>query len=244
MNKLLFTIKTFFIAKEDKDFFLYLYKTIGFCPKNLSIYKTCFVHRSASPHTKRNGCNERLEFLGDSILGSITADYLYTQFPDEKEGLLTKRRSLIVNRKNLNQIGNNLRLQKYLAARIPHLKQNDAIGNCLEALVGAIYKDLGYKKTRIFVVDKIIKPFTDFSTLPSEDTNYKSLIIQRCQQEKKRWYFSTELISPDGKIPSFRAEFFVDDEKIAEATGKSKKDAEQLASKKALKSLEDIEVYR
>ena len=244
MNNLLFTIKTFFIAKEDKEFFLYLYQTIGFCPKNLSIYKTCFVHRSASPHTKRNGCNERLEFLGDSILGSITTDYLYTQFPAEKEGMLTKRKAFIVNRKNLNQIGNSIHLQKYLVARIPHLRQNDAIGNCLEAFIGAIYKDLGYKKTRVFVIDKIIKPFTDFTTLPSENTNYKSLIIQRCQQEKKRWSFNTEQISQEGNTPSFKSELTIDDEKIAVATGKSKKDAEQIASRKALKTLEDIEVYR
>ena len=235
MNKLKFHIKLLFLPKEDKELFSFIYKTIGFCPLNLALYKVCFTHRSSSKAIK-TGCNERLEFLGDAILSSIVADYLFDLYPEAKEGNLTEMRSKIVNRKRLNAIGSEMRLQKYLLARIPNLRQNDAIGNCLEAFIGTMYKDLGYKKTKKYVISKIILPHINKETLPIINTNYKSKIYQYVQKEKIELHFVTEPVEQSNR-QVFKSEVYINNEKISEGIGRSKKDAEQLASKLALKTL-------
>lgn len=236
MNKILLTLKSLFVSEEDKELFYYLYTTLGFVPKNLEIYKLCFIHKSSS-FLYNKGCNERLEFLGDAILDSITADYLYKKFPNEDEGVLSQMRSRIVNRKNMNDIGVDLKIQKHLNARIPHLKQNDAMGNCLEALIGAIYIDGGYKKAKLFVENKIIKQHVNVKKLPNVNTNYKSLLLQHCQKQKKKLEYKTLPTENNGKNPAFSSEIFIETQSICSAIGTSKKNAEQMAAKIALKKL-------
>ncbi|MBR5433347.1 MAG: ribonuclease III [Bacteroidales bacterium] len=235
MNKFLFRIKLLFIPKKDRDFATYLYNTLGFAPKNIDLYRLCFIHRSSS-YVYKYGSNERLEFLGDAILDGIVADYLYMKFPNAKEGNLTQMRSTIVNRKNLNNIGIDLRLQKYILARIPNLKKNDAIGNCLEALIGTIYKDRGYRKAKEFVVNRIIYQHTNIQTLPDDNTNYKSTLLQYCQKKKLLLEYQTEQVeNQENKKPIFKSQILINDAVVSQATGPSKKSAEQAAAKIALK---------
>lgn len=235
VNNLLLKVKLLFVPKDEKDLFSFVYNTTGFFPKNLKYYSTCFVHKS-SPNARKSGHNERLEFLGDAILGSVTADYLFVKFPKEHEGNLTEMRSKMVNRKKLNQIGLDLHLHKYLCARVPQLKHNDAIGNCLEAFIGAMYKDLGYKKTKQFIVEKIITDHNNIRKLSSNTTNYKSEIIQYCQKNRLNYAFTTESVQTSPS-PLFKCELFINEEKISEAIGHNKKEAEQLASKYANKTI-------
>ncbi|MCQ2960558.1 MAG: putative dsRNA-binding protein [Bacteroidales bacterium] len=201
----------------------------------MELYKLCFIHKS-SLKTAQFGCNERLEFLGDAILDSVTADYLYIKFPNEKEGVLSEMRSRIVNRRNMNCIGIDLQLQKHLLARIPHLKQNDAIGNCLEALIGAIYKDRGYKKAKEFIINRIIQQHTNIKQLPKNETNSKSSLQIYCQRDKLSLTYNTYQIEGE-KFPFFKSEVIINNNIISEATGKSKKIAEQAAAKLAIKAL-------
>lgn len=238
MSKLYFHLKLFFVAPKDKELFSYIHNKFGFVPKDLSLYQLCFIHKSSSQAIKL-GCNERLEFLGDAILDSVTADYLYNLYPNEKEGSLTEMRARIVNRKNLNSIGIDLELHRHILAKIPQLKHNDAVGNCLEALIGAIYEDQGYKVAKHFIIEKIIRPHINIKQLPKNDTNFKSRVIQFCQRNKMSYEFNTTQI--DGaKFPTFNCEIIVNGEKIAEATAKSKKSAEQNAANKAIKPLKTM----
>ncbi len=234
MNKLHYHFKLLFTSDCDKEFFVYVYNTLGFCPKNLAIYKQSFTHKSSTKSSKQ-GCNERLEFLGDAILGSVVADYLYDNFPKENEGFLSTLRSNIVNRQSMNKIGLELQLQRNLQAQIPNLSRNDAIGNCLEAFIGAIYEDLGYKKAKEFIIKKIILPhISEKKNIKNNcESNHKSLLLQYCQRTKLKLEYKTEAIST-GKTPLFLAEVYIDGNKISEAKGKSKKIAEQAAAKIAL----------
>ena len=146
-------------------------------------------------------------------------------------------RSNIVKRKRLNDIAIEMKLQKHIWARIPNLKQNDAMGNCLEAFIGTMYKDLVYRKTKKYVISKIILPHINKETLPIINTNYKSKLYQYVQKKKLELQLVSEPISQSNR-QAFKAEIFINNEKISEGVGRSKKDAEQLASKNAMKILQ------
>ncbi|MCQ2607626.1 MAG: ribonuclease III [Bacteroidales bacterium] len=236
MNKLHYHFRLLFTSDNDKELFVFVYNTLGFCPKNLNIYKQSFTHKSVAKGSIKE-CNERLEFLGDAILGSVVADYLYDNFPKENEGFLSNLRSNIVNRQSMNKIGLELQFQRNLHAQIPNLSRNDAIGNCLEAFIGAIYEDLGYKKAKEFIIKKIILPHINEkkNLRNNTESNYKSLLLQYCQRTKVNLEYKTEPIL-SGKTPMFHAEIYINGNKISEAKGKSKKIAEQAAAKIALNS--------
>jgi len=237
VNKLHYHLRLLFTSDSDKEFFIFVYNILGFCPKNLTVYKQSFTHKSA----KGNECNERLEFLGDAILGSVVADYLYDNFPKENEGFLSTLRSNIVNRQSMNKIGLELHLQRNLCAQIPNLSKNDAIGNCLEAFIGAIYKDLGYKKAKEFIIKKIILPHINEKKNLKNNcaSNHKSLLLQYCQRTKQNLEYKTVSIATD-KMPLFLAEVYIDGNKISEAKGRSKKIAEQAAARIALSSKKSL----
>lgn len=166
--------------KEDGDFFAGMSNILGFKPKKLPIYKKAFLHRSANvKDAKGMPMNyERLEFLGDSMLGTIISKYLYTEVPTGDEGYLTKMRSKIVSREHLNELGKDLNLIKYVESRIPKSNFGDNIhGNVFEALVGAIYLDRGYKYCEKFISEKVIDPYVDIEQLEGKVISYKSLVL-------------------------------------------------------------------
>ncbi|NNL00781.1 MAG: ribonuclease III [Eudoraea sp.] len=229
-------------SKEDGDFFLGISNILGFKPKKLNVYKKAFLHRSANKRDK-NGLPlnyERLEFLGDSMLGTIISRYLYNEVPNGDEGYLTKMRSKIVSRKHLNELGKDLNLISYVESRIPKSHFGDNIhGNVFEALIGAIYLDRGYKYCEKFINDRVIEPYVDIEQLEGKVISYKSLVIEWCQKQKKE--FKYKVYEDTGKDPlkHFAVKLSIDERVMAKARATSKKKAEEKASKRAFFALQD-----
>ncbi len=160
----------------------------GYNPGNIALYKLALRHRSAATPLN-NGfkhSNERLEYLGDAVLGSIIADFLFKKFPYKDEGFLTEMRSRIVSRANLNSLSRKLGLDKLvLTSREGGLQASSILGDAFEALVGAIYIDKGYAFTQKMLVNQIIACHLDIDELLNTETNFKSRIIEWSQKEKK-----------------------------------------------------------
>lgn len=217
-----------------------LIKLLDFKPKNILIFKTAFTHKSKNIRDQ-NGFlinYERLEFLGDSILGSIVSDHLYFNYPDFHEGDLTKLRSKIVNRDSLNNIGYSLELYKLLDSN--HSIQNakdDIHGNLLESLIGAIYLDKGFDKCKIFILNRIIDYYINFDTINSSIISYKGALIEWSQKNKHKILFKTT--KDDGLNPNinFSSILFIDNKQISKAGELSKKKAEEKAAKRAYNAL-------
>lgn len=208
---------------------------LGYVPGNILYYKKAFTHKSAL--YIENGtriCNERLEYLGDTILDSIIADYLFHKYPQESEGFLTKIKSRIVNRKSLNEIASILHLDAFISCNIPQIQSNDAMGNAFEALVGAIYLDKGYDFTKTFIISKILAKQFDLDFLARVDLNYKSQLLETIQKSKSSIQFDTTTESSENSKQSFYTTIYINNNKSATGSGDTKKEAEQAASHKAL----------
>jgi len=223
-------------AENDRNFFVKISKLIGFKPKDLSIYKTAFTHRSLNlTNSKGFPVNyERLEFLGDAMLSSIIANHLYVEVPSGDEGYLTKMRSKIVSRQHLNELGKKLNLLDFVQSKIPKTQFGVNIhGNLFESLVGAIYLDKGYKACEKFIYNTIIIPYVDIPKLEGKVISYKSLFIEWCQKEKKS--FNYEVYDDTGidETRHFSVKLKVNDKVVAKARATSKKKAEEKASKRA-----------
>lgn len=229
-------------SKEDGDFFLGISKILGFKPKKLEIYKRAFLHRSANQKDKKGTPMnyERLEFLGDSMLGTIISKHLYKEVPAGDEGYLTKMRSKIVSRKHLNELGKDLDLLRFLESRIPkaHFGEN-IYGNVFEALVGAIYLDRGYDYCEKFISSRVIEPYVDIEQLEGQVISYKSLVIEWCQKQKKEFQF--EVYEDTGKDPvkHFAVKLWIEGRIMAKARATSKKKAEEKASRRAFFALQN-----
>lgn len=229
-------------SKEDGDFFLGITRILGFKPKKLQIYKKAFLHRSANQKDK-NGHPmnyERMEFLGDAMLGTIISKHLYKEVPGGDEGYLTKMRSKIVSRKHLNELGKDLDLIRYVESRIPKSHFGDNIhGNVFEALVGAIYLDRGYKYCEKFINDRVVVPYVDIEQLEGKVISYKSLVIEWCQKQKKEFYYNVYEDTGKDPVKHFAVKLTIDDKVMAKARATSKKKAEEKASKRAYFALQD-----
>lgn len=229
-------------SKKDGNFAAGVTKILGFKPKKLQIYKKAFLHRSVNKKDKQgNPVNyERLEFLGDAMLGTIISKHLYNEVPGGDEGYLTKMRSKIVSRKHLNELGKDLGLINFVESRIPKTHFGDNIhGNVFEALVGAIYLDRGYKYCEKFIFKRVIKPYVDIEQLEGKVISYKSLLIEWCQKEKKE--FKYQVYEDNGKDPlkHFAVKLSINDKVMAKARATSKKKAEEKASRRAYFALQD-----
>ena len=216
---------------------------LGFVPGNLRLYRMAFRHRSVAVEVK-NGAknsNERLEFLGDAILGSVVAELLFKMYPYKDEGFLTEMRSKIVSRSNLNQLAKRLGLDEHIEfdnkALSHNNKQGSLLGDTFEAMIGAVYKDKDYNFTRNFLLKRIIKPHIDIHTLELTETNFKSKLIEWCQRHGKDITF--EIIpneeGENAKLFTIRAN--VDGESCAIGRDYNKKNAEKLAAEKACEFL-------
>ncbi|MBT9187084.1 ribonuclease III [Zobellia russellii] len=228
--------------KEDGDFFGGMTSILGFKPRKLAIYKKAFIHRSANEKDKDgNPLNyERLEFLGDSMLGTIISKHLYDQVPEGDEGYLTKMRSKIVSRKHLNELGKDLGLINYVKSRIPKSHFGENIhGNVFEALVGAIYLDRGYKYCEKFINQKVIEPYVDIEQLEGKVISYKSLVIEWCQKQKKTFDYDVYDDTGNDALKHFAVKLTIADTVVAKARATSKKKAEERASKRAYYALQD-----
>lgn len=229
-------------SKKDGDFFLGMTKILGFKPKNIDIYKRAFLHRSANQKDKKGvPMNyERLEFLGDSMLGTIISKYLFDEVPEGDEGYLTKMRSKIVSRKHLNELGKDLGLISFVKSRIPKSHFGENIhGNVFEALVGAIYLDRGYKYCEKFISERVVDPYVDIEQLEGKVISYKSLVIEWCQKQKKTFNFNVYEDTGNDELKHFAVKLSIGGKIMAKARATSKKKAEERASKRAYYALQD-----
>lgn len=237
------SIKNIFSSRSEKDgeFFNSLKKILGFKPKNIFIYETAFTHRSTNEKNPNGQPQnyERLEFLGDAMLGAVIAAHLFKKVPEGNEGYLTKMRSKVVSREHLNELGRDLQLVKFLKTTVPTQQFSGNIyGNVFEALVGAIYLDRGFKYCEKFIFKQVIKPYVDIKKLEGKVISYKSLLIEWCQKYKKSFNF--EIYEDTGKdeLKHFAVRLKVEDEIVAKARATSKKKAEERAAKRAYYKLQ------
>lgn len=221
-----------FWSSNKKDAIsLFLKSNFGVKPKNLAIYQQAFTHSSITKKDLES--NERLEFLGDAILDSIVAEYLYQKYPLKDEGFLTQMKSKIVNRKSLNKLGNSLGLEA-LINRQKGVKKESIEGNAFEALVGALYIDGEFKKTKQIVLMLIDKHFS-LVELEKTETDYKSKLYQWCQKERVN--LETRFVRFEKNSGfSYKATLFLEDRLIGEGIGLSKKSAEKRAAKNVFES--------
>ena len=222
-------------SKEDVALHNELKKLLNFSPRKINKYKKAFTHRSVQITDKKgNPINyERLEFLGDSILGSVIAAYLYKKVPSGSEGYLTQMRSKIVSREHLNELGKDLNLIRFVKSNIDQTNVGDNIhGNIFEALIGAIFMDKGYNSCQKFIHQNVIVPHVDIAKLEGKITSYKGLIIEWCQKQKKKYTFDTYEDSGNDPVKHFSVKISIDGEQIAKGRATSKKKAEEQASKR------------
>ncbi len=215
-----------------------LHSLIGFTPANLIIFKLAFSHKSSSgdkEYAMQN--NERLEYLGDAVLGTIVAEYLFKKYPNSDEGFLTKMRSKIVKRKTLNKIGDKMGLDVLLNEFNNTRLSRSMLGNAVEALVGALYLESGYRGTRRFVVHKILRSYLNVQDLENFDDNYKSQLLEWCQKNGQTVTYKLLSRYKFEKRDRFKVAVLINGEKIATADDFNKKSAEQLASERAMQTL-------
>jgi len=233
---------TFIIDK--REFSSRLKDLLGFRPGELRIYEIAFIHRSAS-FTLPDGMrvnNERLEFLGDSVLDVILSDFLFEKYPDASEGFMTKIRSRIVNREVLNQLAISMGIDKILVSNINSGHQTrNLYGDALEALIGAIFLDKGFRRTRRFFIKNVMKKYLDLEVVVNTDNDYKSLLFEWVQKKKVSLSFTFNEEYDFGKKKSvFSTSLYIGGEEYGRGHGSSKKEAEQEASRQAWDKLKDI----
>jgi len=226
---------------KDNDFTSFIDDILGFKAKDYNQYLIAFTHRSLGKKDKQgNPINyERLEFLGDSMLGSVIASYLFNEVPSGNEGYLTKMRSKVVSRKHLNELGKDLKLLSHIKAQIDISQFGDNVhGNLFEALIGAIYLDRGYDYCEKFIYNAVIDPYVDIENLEGKVISYKSLLIEWFQ--KKKYSFEYEVYDDTGKeeVRHFAVKLWVNGKVKAKARATSKKKAEEKASKRAYFALQ------
>ena len=214
-----------------------LFKTLQCRPNKLALYIEALSHKSGK-HADTN--YERLEFLGDAMLGAIISKYIYNEVPAADEGYLTKMRSKIVSREHLNELGKELNLLSFVDSKEHKDHFGDNVhGNVFEALVGAIYLDRGYKYCENFIHHKIIEPHVDLAKLEGKVISYKSLLIEWCQKEKKTFNFQIFEDSGNDPVRHFSVKLSINKKIISKGRGPSKKKAEEQAAKRAFFALQE-----
>lgn len=210
---------------------------LGFTPKHLPYYQLALMHRSKIEEIAQN--NERLEFLGDAILGSVIADYLFKKYPYETEGYLTEMRSRIVRRETLNEVALKMGLHKLVKYNHSDrgLIRSHIFGNALEALIGAVYLDYGFSRTKSFILKQMVKPYIDVQQLENKDTNYKNKFLSWAQKNNHKVAFETVDETTEGVRKIFTIALMVNEEKVGEGSGFNKKEAGQEAAKNAIENL-------
>jgi len=231
------------LPHKGKEPYLSFYKVLGFYPDWIDLYREAMTHRSSSVRSNKGKWvnNERLEFLGDAILDAIVADILYKQFDHKKEGFLTSTRSRIVQRETLNKIAIELGLDKLIVSSTRNLAHNTNIyGDALEALIGAIYLDQGYRVAKHFVYETLIKQHINMEKVLKSEVDFKSRLIEWGQKNKVEVSFEvTESTYDAQNNPVFFSCARVAGIEVGAGKGYSKKESHQMAAKMAIKKLRE-----
>ena len=232
MRRVLTRIKNLFLP--DKQLSAQLEHLLGFKPKHLPYYQLALVHRSKLDELARN--NERLEFLGDAFLGAIVGEYLFKKYPTQSEGYLTEMRSRIVRRETLNNIANRMGLQKLVQYNTHDrgFERSHIFGNALEALVGAVYLDQGYAKTRTFIIKQLLQAYVDIELMANTDTNYKNQLLNWAQVNRQTLSFEVMEDKREGSRRMFTVGIMLNEALFCEGSAYNKKEAGQVAARKAL----------
>lgn len=229
------------IPRKGKEPYFSFYQMLGFYPDRIDLYHEALTHRSSSVRAGSGKWinNERLEFLGDAILDAIVADILYKKFVHKKEGFLTSTRSRIVQRETLNKIAVEIGIDKIIITSTRNLAHNTNIyGDALEALIGAIYLDQGYRVAKSFVYETLIKEHINIDTVLKSEVDFKSRLIEWGQKHKVDVAFELVHSSYDEhNNPIFKSIVLVGGQNLGSGKGYSKKESHQKASKKAIKRL-------
>lgn len=206
-------------------------------PSNLLLYEMAFRHSSTAEEIYES--NERLEFLGDAILGAVIADYLFKKFPYKDEGYLTDIRSKMVSRSQLKTVSHKMGIDLFISYSVtdPLINKKSLTGNALEALVGAVYLDKGYKSAQNFIIKKIVKPFLDISELEISEFNYKSKLLEWAQKSGRSLTFAVKNHSRHRHRALYKVAALIDGQEYGEGEDTNKKNAEKLAAKKAFEVL-------
>jgi ribonuclease III len=230
-------LRSLLLNKSEKAFKLQLSYVLGFAPGKLDLYKTALSHRSVREGTDEN--NERLEFLGDAILSSIVANYLFKKYPYKDEGFLTEMRSKMVNRNKLNDIALKIGLKKitFYNKYDNSLKVSQIFGNTLEALIGAVYLDKGYLRTQKWVTSHIINQHHDMDDLESLEINLKNRLYGWANKNGKVLDFETLHEKLENGRKLFTIGAMIDGKLVAQAKAFNKKDASEAAAQKAIEKL-------
>jgi ribonuclease-3 len=221
---------------------LFLKDVLGFYPGNTRLYDIAFIHKSASITDSMGNYinNERLEYLGDAILGAVVAEFVYKRFPQRGEGFLTQMRSKLVNRAFLSDLMKETGLERFVKSRRFRNTVSTSIdGDALEALIGAIYLDKGFEKTRYVIIKRIINEHVDLNLVEEQDSNYKSQLIEWGQKFKQEINFETsEDETPKNKLSNFLTIIKVENDEKGRGSGVSKKESQQNAAEEALKNID------
>lgn len=241
MNFILGLIKLYF--SPQKKYYLQLKNLLGFVPNNLTLYKSAFRHRSVATEIQKGikNSNERLEYLGDAVLDTIIAEFLFKKFPYKEEGFLTEMRSKIVNRERLSglamKLGIDVLIQFDSQNPNPETEFKSLKGNALEALIGAMYLDKGYNFTHRFVCKQIIIPYIDIEELATVETNHKSKLIEWAQKEGKEIVFKVLEETGSANNKKYKVQVFITGKEAGIGIDYTKKKAEQIAAEKTFEEL-------
>jgi len=225
------------IFSKDKELSSAIKNLTGFYPRNLSVYKLAFLHRSVGKDIGKGIkiSNERLEYLGDAVLGAVVAEMLFRRFPYKDEGFLTEMRSKIVSRENLKSLARKMGIDKLVQKDSSSGIFRSVYGDAFEAFIGAVYLDKGYNICKKFILDRIIAHHVDLHQLEATESNFKSKILNWSQREKRNVVFETMEENSNSRLIKVR--LLVDDKEISIGQDFSKKKAEQLAAEAACTQL-------
>lgn len=227
--------------RKEKELYVALYNIIGFYPRDISLYKLALMHKSMY---KRNAKgkpvnNERLEFLGDAVLDAAVGDIVYRHFPGKREGFLTNTRSKLVQRETLGRLAQEMGITQLILSSGRSMSHNSYMGgNAFEALVGALYLDRGYDACMQFLQKRILNQMINIDKVAYKEVNFKSKLIEWAQKNRVRLDFRlVEQHKDNNGSPVFT--YMVEMEGVdgCDATGYSKKESQQMASKRTLEKL-------
>ncbi len=226
-----------FYLSSEKHFYDAIRNIFGYYPGNISLYKLAFRHKSQAEelHNGTRVSNERLEFLGDTVLSTVVADFLFRMFPFKDEGFLTEMRSRIVSRAQLNKLSLRLGIDKLII----HTQEKNNVyrsikGDAFEAIIGAMYLDKGYVFTRKVLINRVIKNNFDLNELVNTDINFKSKLIEWAQKEKNPVEFIVNREVGSGYHKQYVVDVVVNNEIAGTGQDFSIKGAEQNAAMKAI----------
>ena len=228
-------------TEGELKLFRFILDKFGYKPNKLFYFQKAITHKSFISHSESEYSNERLEFLGDAILDSITAEFLFLQFTNSNEGTLTKLKSKIVSRKNLRKLGEEIGIRQVLL-----YNHNRSInlasleGNAFEAIIGAIYLDGGYLKTKKVLENNIFKRYLNFTQLLEEEIDFKSKLFIWCQRKKLELIFHLVSEVHVNGIWEYTIQAQINQQEYGMGKGSSKKVAEQIAAKETFELLGEI----